>query len=89
MSTADVGERALGASRARADCAVITADVVHSELARMVEPDSCGARRESRDPWAEFLKCLELYSSEVLTRAELLTLCGDVLCGAMGGARGK
>jgi hypothetical protein len=41
-----VGERALGASRARADCAVITADVVHSELARMVEPDSCGARRE-------------------------------------------
>ena len=41
-----MGERALGALRARADCAVITADVVLSELARMLEPDSYGARRE-------------------------------------------
>ena len=44
-----MGERALGASRARADGAVITAVAVHSELARMLEPDSRGAQR-SRAP---------------------------------------
>lgn len=33
----------------------------------------------SRDGWVEFLKILELYSSEVLTRTELFTLVSDIL----------
>jgi hypothetical protein len=40
-----VGERALGASRARADGAVSPAVADHPERARMLEPDSRGARR--------------------------------------------
>jgi hypothetical protein len=50
---------------------------------------ACGGIRETKDPWAEFLKCLELYSSEIVTRTELLVLCSDVLCGAMGAVEGK
>jgi histone deacetylase complex regulatory component SIN3 len=36
--------------------------------------EACGAARESRDPWSEFLKCLELYSCEVLSKAELMSV---------------
>ena len=36
----------------------------------------------SREMWGEFLKCLELFSTDVLTKAELLLVVGDVLGGA-------
>ena len=32
----------------------------------------------SRERWQEFLKCLDLYAREVITKAELLTLVSDV-----------
>jgi hypothetical protein len=42
----EVGERALGASRARADGAVSTAVTVHFKLTQMLKPDAWGVRRE-------------------------------------------
>lgn len=33
----------------------------------------------TRDLWVEFLKCLDLYSREIISRAELLTLLVDVV----------
>jgi len=42
------------------------------------------------DPWGELLKCLQLFSCEVLTRAELVGVASEVLTGALGaGAAGK
>jgi histone deacetylase complex regulatory component SIN3 len=37
---------------------------------------------QSKEAWGEFVKCLELYSQEVVSRAEMLQLAGDLLSGA-------
>jgi histone deacetylase complex regulatory component SIN3 len=42
----------------------------------------------SREMWGEFLKCLELFSTDVLTKAELLVVVQDVLSGT-GAQAGK
>jgi len=39
--------------------------------------------------WGEFLKCLELYSADVVSRAELLSLCQDVFSVAGTSAGGR
>jgi len=44
VNAVDVVERALGASRARADGAVSTAVSLHFKLTQMLKPDSVGVR---------------------------------------------
>ncbi|XP_024382732.1 paired amphipathic helix protein Sin3-like 4 isoform X2 [Physcomitrium patens] len=41
--------------------------------------DKVKARLRSRDTYQEFLKCLNIFSQEIITRAELQTLVGDIL----------
>jgi histone deacetylase complex regulatory component SIN3 len=42
-----------------------------------------------RDTWVEFLKLLELFSCEVLNRAELISLVSDILTNGTGGSGGS
>nr|XP_024382615.1 paired amphipathic helix protein Sin3-like 4 isoform X2 [Physcomitrium patens] len=41
--------------------------------------DKVKARLRSRDTYQEFLKCLNIFSQEIITRAELQSLVGDIL----------
>jgi paired amphipathic helix protein Sin3a len=48
--------------------------------------DRVKAALGARENWLEFLKILDLYSAEVLTRAEMISLAQDVLNQCAGGA---
>ena len=43
---------------------------------------------DNTERWNEFLKCLDLYSQEVLDRADLIALVSDILRSVKGGDRG-